>query len=228
MALKAVFLGLKGVIINDESIHQKLINDLLVQENLRADEYDFQRYCVGRSDRDCLRELLKCRGRIVTEDYLTKLIAKKAQAYQKEIADLKLSVIDGLTEFLHGLQQQNIPAILVTSALKAEATEIIERLDLSSYFKEIVAAEDITNSKPDPELYQVAINKLNLQPSECIAVEANYPGIAAAKQAGILAIAISHLHPLHMLQRRASFTVDYFEDIDLERINKLLSSTSEK
>ena len=227
MGLKAVFLELKGVIIRDESIQQKLIADLLLQENLRSDPDDFQNCCLGRSDRDCLRDLLKLRGRVVSEDYLTKLISKKTTAYQQELNSLEsLPIYDGLEEFLANLQQQNISIALVTGALQAEVQLILDKVNLSNYFQLIVAGEDITKSKPDPESFEVAMQNLGLQPNECLAIEDNYTGIAAAKQAGILVTAISHSYPLHMLQRRASFTVDYFQDIELPRIDKLLSGVN--
>ena len=226
MGLKAVFLDLKGVIINDDSIQQQLIADILLQENLRGDLEDFQAYCLGRSDRDCLRDLLKIRGRIVTEDYLTKLIANKTKAYQEELNKLeKLPAYQGLGDFLSQLKQQNIAVGIVTGAQKAEVELILERLNLSNYVQLIVSAEDITQSKPEPESYLVAMQKMSLQANECLAIEGNYTGIAAAKKAGILVAAISHSYPLHMLQRRASYTVDYFQDIELGRIDTVLSNT---
>ncbi len=227
MGLKAVFLDLKGVIINDDAIQQQLIADILLQENLRSDSGDFQNYCLGRSDRDCLRDLLKVRGRVVTEDYLTKLIANKTKIYQQELNKLEsLPISEGLADFLARLQQQNIAIGIVTGAQKPEVELILERLKLRDYFQAIVSAEDITQSKPEPESYLVAMQHLNLQPSECLAIEDNYTGIAAAKSAGLLVAAISHSYPLHMLQRRASYTVDYFQDIELDRINQLLSQAA--
>lgn len=227
MGLKAVFLDLKGVIINDDAIQQQLIADILLQENLRSDSGDFQNYCLGRSDRDCLRDLLKIRGRVVTEDYLTKLIASKTRIYQQKLDKLEnLPISAGLEDFLARLQQRKIAVGIVTGAQKPEVELILERLKLRDYFQAIVSAEDITQSKPQPESYLVAMQHMNLKTDECLAIEDNYTGIAAARNAGILVAAISHSYPLHMLQRRASYTVDYFQDIELDRINAILANTN--
>ena len=230
MGLKAVFLDLKGVIINDESIQQELIDDILLRENLRSDSYDFQRFCIGRSDRDCLKDMLKCRGRIVTDDYLSKLIDNKTKAYQEKLSQLDLLIYPKIAEFLTDLQQRQLIIGLVTGALKQEAKLILEKTSLAQYFSLIIAGDDLTASKPEPEGYLLAVENiarqypdLHLQPSECLAIESTYVGIEAAKKAQIQVVGISYKHPLHMLQRRANWTVDSLEDIEIERVNDVLS-----
>ncbi|WP_254721748.1 HAD hydrolase-like protein [Kovacikia minuta] len=89
MSLKAVLFDFNGVIINDEPLHEKLINQLLVEENLRPKSGEFRQFCLGRSDRDCLTVLFNNRGRMVTDDFLNGLIARKARAYALELEALE-------------------------------------------------------------------------------------------------------------------------------------------
>jgi len=86
MSLKAVLFDFNGVILDDEPIHQQLIHEILLAENLRPKQSDFWQFCLGRSDRGCLRALLGSRGRVVTEAYLETLIARKAEAYQQQLS----------------------------------------------------------------------------------------------------------------------------------------------
>ena len=232
MNLKAVLFDFNGVIINDEAIHQELIADILLGENLRSDDYDFERFCLGRSDRDCLRDILKNRGRIVAEDYLTELINKKAIAYQQRLAQLKtLPIYPGLTECLSQLQEQQLIIGLVTGALKQEAIAVLEQIDLACYFSVVIGGGDVPIGKPEPGSYLVAVRQinqqhpqLNLLPQECLVIEDSYMGIEAAKRARMQVVGISHTHPLHMLQRRANWTIDYLSDLELDRINQVLSA----
>jgi beta-phosphoglucomutase len=232
MGLKAVLFDFNGVIINDESIHEAIIADILIRENLRPDSDDFRRYCLGKSDRDCLKDLLKCRGRIVTEDYLTKLIEDKTQIYQQQLLQLEsLPIYPGFPEFLTQLEEQKLVIGLVTGSLKQEVQLVLAKTSLSSYFSVIVTGEELTFSKPDPDGYLLAVTKINqqypdlhLQPNECLVIEDTYPGIEAAKRAGMQVVGISHTYPLHMLQRRANWTVDYLTDIELERVNQVIVS----
>ncbi|MGL5074309.1 MAG: HAD family hydrolase, partial [Waterburya sp.] len=92
-------------------------------------------------------------------------------------------------------------------------------------FDVIVAGDDLETSKPEPDPYLLAVKNLNLQPSECLAIEDNPVGIEAAKRAKIQVVGISYIYPLHMLQRQANWTVDDFLDIELDRVDKVLSQT---
>ena len=89
MTLKAILFDFNGVIINDEFIHEELINEILLSENLRPEVSEHKELCLGRSDRACLRDVLSGRGRVISEDYLTKLIKAKAQAYRQKLEQLE-------------------------------------------------------------------------------------------------------------------------------------------
>lgn len=231
MSLKVVLLDFNGVIIDDELIHQESIAEIMLGENLRSDRSDYKQYCEGKSDRTCLREILANRGRVVPEDYLTKLINAKTQAYQQKLAKLEtLPLYDNVSEFLSQLQEQKLLMGIVTGALHLEVERVLQQAEIASYFSVIVGGDDVEQSKPQPDGYLQAIAafnqqhpNLNLQPSECLAIEDDYVGIEAAKRAGIQVVGITNTYPLHMLQRQANWTVDSFSEIELERIDRVLS-----
>ncbi len=221
MTLKAVLLDFNGVIIKDEPIHEDLIGDILLSENLRPVSSEFKAFCLGRSDRACLRDILAQRGRVVSDKYLENLIQKKTQAYQQKLVELdELPLYPGIREFLTQLQQQEIAIAMVTGALRQEVELVLQKSDIAEYFSLIIAGDDITQSKPEPEGYLLAVKQLNLQPSECLAIEDSYPGIEAAKKAGIPVVGVANTYPLHMLQRRANWIVDYLGQLELERFYK--------
>ena len=224
MSLKAVFLDFSGVIINDEAINQELIADILLSENLRADEDEYTLYCRGRSDRACLKDILASRGRILSEEYLDKLLKTKAQGYRQKVEQLpEIALPENLISFLTQLKEQDITIGLVTGVTRSEVEYVLQKVELASFFDLIVAGDDLTQSKPEPEPYLLAASKLNLTPQECLAIENNPVGITAAKQANIQVVGISNLYPLHMLQRQANWTVDDFLEIELDRVDRVLS-----
>jgi beta-phosphoglucomutase len=233
MALKAILFDFNGVIINDEPIHEKLIEQLLMEENLRPRRGEFRQYCLGRSDRACISDILARRGRFVGEAVINQLIARKAQAYQTQLATLNpLPIYPGLEEFILQLQTAQIKMAIVTGALRAEVDLVLNRANLTQYFPVIVTAEDITVSKPDPSGYLLALERLNqqhpglnLQASECLVIEDTPAGITAAKRAGMQVLGIANSYPFHMLQRQTNWTVDYFSDLDLERVQQVYSRT---
>jgi beta-phosphoglucomutase len=231
MSLKAVLFDFNGVIINDEPLHEQLIEQILLGENLRPQPGEFRKICLGRSDRVCLKELLTNRGRVVSDSYLTELIARKAQAYQKlwrEKSD-QLPIYTGVEDLVYQLTSRNIKLAVVTGANRAEVELVLGSTTLAKYFNAIVAGDDINTSKPAPDGYLLAVERLkvlypntNLQPADCLAIEDTPAGIQAAKQAGIAVVGVANTYPFHMLQRQANWTVDYLHDLEIERVQKVL------
>jgi HAD superfamily hydrolase (TIGR01509 family) len=231
MTLKAVLFDFNGVIINDEPIHEQLINQIVIAENLRPQPADFRKFCLGRSDRACLSDLLKDRGRFVTEDYLTKLIKQKAHLYQRQLETLeKLPIYPGLEDLIFKLRVAKLPMGVVTGAIRSEVQLVLNQVNLAQHFDVIVTGDDLTASKPEPDGYLLAVEGLNqlhpelkLQPSECLAIEDTFVGIKAAKQAGMQVVGVANSYPFHMLQRQTNWTVDYLSDLDVERVQQVYS-----
>ena len=71
---------------------------------------------------------------------------------------------------------------------------LIERHGLRPHFAFILAAEDVTNGKPDPEIYRTAARRFEIDPSRPLVLEDSAPGLAAAKAAGAFAVGVPHEH----------------------------------
>ncbi|MGV2828141.1 HAD family hydrolase [Myxosarcina sp. GI1(2024)] len=230
MSLKAVLLDFNGVIINDEAIHQQLIKEILIAENLRPVNSEYKQFCLGRSDRGCLRDILTSRGRVVSEEYINQLVDNKAQEYVKKLDQLDtLPLYPEVGEFLTRLQQQGLSIGLVTGALRIEVELVLHRAAIAEYFTAVVTGDELQVSKPEPDGYILAIDlfnrqnpQLNLTPAECLAIEDTPVGIEAAKKAGIQVVGIANTFPLHMLQRQADWTVDRLLEIELDRVERVL------
>lgn len=227
--LKAVLFDFNGVIINDEPLHEKLIDELLVQENLRPKAGEFREICLGRSDRICLRELLHRRGRVITDAYLEELIARKSKAYLAQLETIdKLPVYPGLEDLIFHLRAAHIPMGIVSGAVKSEIELVLQRIGLQQHFSVIVAGDEIPTSKPEPDGYLLAVERfnqqdpsLNLHPSNCLVIEDTFSGIQAGKKAGMQVVGVANTYPFHMMQRYANWAVDYLTDLELDRIRDL-------
>lgn len=232
MTLKAVLFDFNGVIINDEPIHQQLIEELLLGENLRPLEGEYREICLGRSDRVCIKDLLMRRGRFVSEDYINKLIQAKTRAYQQKLAQLEtLPIYPQLQACLDRIKTAGIAIGLVSGALRSEIELVLERADLTHYFSAIVAGDEISRSKPEPDGYLLAVERLNRQyphlditPINCLVIEDTPAGIQAGKKAGMQVVGVAHTYPFHMMQRQANWCIDYLSDLELERIQEVLAT----
>lgn len=231
MTLKAVLFNFNGVIINDEPLRQQLLDRVLIEENLRPQPGIFWKVCLGRSDRACLSDLLSRQGRVVSESHLTQLIKRKAQAYQQEVEKLeKLPLYPGLEDLIFQMRSRSLKPAVVSGSICFEVELVLNRASLAEYFTVIVGGDDVTTSKPEPDGYLLAVERLkqqysslNLHPWECLVIEDTLTGIAAAKRAGMLVVGVAHTYPFHMLQRQANWTVDYLCDLEIDRVQQVYS-----
>lgn len=231
MTLKAVLFNFNGVIVNDEPIHEQIIDRLMLDENLQLKRGEFREVCWGRSDRTCVVELLKRRGRFLTEAYLDRLLQRKVEAYKAQIDSLeKLPVYPGVAEFVAKIQAAGCKIAMVSGAMRSDIELVLNRAGLATLFELIVAGDDLTLSQTEADGYLLAVERfnqkypgLNLKPEECLAVENTFAAIQSAKKAGIQVAGVTHTYPFHMIQRQANWTVDYFADLELDRVQELCS-----
>ncbi|MGK7943833.1 MAG: HAD family hydrolase [Microcystaceae cyanobacterium] len=224
--LKAILLDFNGVIINDEAIHQELIDELLLGENLRPSGAEFNQFCLGRSDRNCLQDILANRGRVATDEYIDQLIEKKGQAYLKKLETLnKLPIYDGVATFLEKVSLKDLKIGLVSGALRSEVELVLNRGNIARYFEVIVAGDEVTMGKPRPDGYLLAVERFNrldlnlqLEPSNCLVIEDTPAGIKAAKAAGMQVVGVANTYPLHFMQRFANWAIDSLSELEWERL----------
>jgi len=95
---------------------------------------------------------------------------------------------------------------------KDEIVTKLEKNDFLKYFPVIVAGSDVEKSKPFPDIYLLAAEKISLKPEECLAFEDTQYGLQAAKDAGIACFAVPN---------------EYSEKQDFSRADKILSSLNE-
>ena len=235
MSLKAILFDFNGVIINDEPIHEQLLAELLISENLRPNKGEFNELCLGRSDRACILDLFaRARARFLQEKELCALIQRKAQAYQSHLETLdKIPSYPGLEDLIYNIRVAGLKMAVVSGALCSEIKLVLNRLGLAEYFSVIVGGDDIKTSKPEPDGYLLAVERLNqvypdlnLAPENCVAIEDTFAGIEAAQRAEIPVVGVAHTYPFHMLQRQANWAVDYLWDLNLERVQEVYSGSA--
>lgn len=229
MSLKAVLFDFNGVIIKDGSIHLQLIDEILLGENLQLQRVQERQAFLGISHGTYLQNLLKNRGRVVTEVYMTQLLTRKAQAYIMELEKLeKLPLYPGIEDVIFQIRDHDLKLGLVSDTLSLEIETVLTSAKLAEYFPVIVSGDDVSSHKPNPEGYLLAVERmnqvypeLNLQPHEFLVVEHTPSGIQAAKRAQMQVLGVANTYPFHMLQRQANWTIDYLLDFDLQRIQEV-------
>ncbi|NME84244.1 HAD family phosphatase [Clostridium sp. SM-530-WT-3G] len=111
---------------------------------------------------------------------IEEMYKEKDDLLAKIIDEGKVPVKDGAEEILSYLKENGYKVALATSAKRVRADKQVNMAKLDKYFDEIVTGDDISNGKPDPEIFLKAADKLGVKPEECIVVEDSPAGIQAA------------------------------------------------
>lgn len=101
----------------------------------------------------------------------------------------------GLKEILQYLQQKNLPVAIATSTERERAESYWEMSAITGFITASVCGDEVTNSKPDPEIFLTAAKKLNVPIEHCMVVEDSMNGLKAARTAGAYSCMIPDLTP---------------------------------
>ena len=103
---------------------------------------------------------------------------------------IKMEPLPGVRALLDELHAAAVPLALASSSEAWWINRATAQLDVTRYFRAIVTGDDVTHRKPHPEGYLVAAHRLGVAPARCVAIEDSQFGLAAAKAAGMKAVAI--------------------------------------
>jgi putative hydrolase of the HAD superfamily len=127
----------------------------------------------------------------------------------------------GVPELLAALRAARTPTAIASSAPARWVLAAVERLGIGPSFDAIVTGDAVARRKPAPDVYLEAARRLGVDPAHAIALEDSGPGIAAARAAGMKAIAIPHwLTRTHDLSG-ADLTVAHAGELTLDRLGRL-------
>ena len=100
---------------------------------------------------------------------------------------------EGLRELLAYLKEKNY-TLAVATATDYERTKLyLESIGVFSYFSQVICGNMVKNGKPEPDIYQLAVQKLGYKPEECMALEDSPNGIIAAYRAGVCPVMVPDL-----------------------------------
>jgi beta-phosphoglucomutase len=190
MNYKAVLFDMDGVIVDSEPLHVAAFQATLKRYGHELSEEQYKQHFAGRTDEAGFKQYFGFIGENVK---LPIIMDEKARAYLDLAAD-QLVPYPGVVEFIRDLAVRKVPLALVTGSLRAEAEVTLKTFGLTDHFKAIVAAEDISRSKPSPEGYLKGADALGFKPADCIVIEDAPSGVKAAKAAGMRCLAVTTTH----------------------------------
>ncbi|MBN1122001.1 MAG: HAD-IA family hydrolase [Anaerolineae bacterium] len=142
----------------------------------------------------------------------------------EEVREQWLAVIEsnallpGVTDHIRAAKDLGLGLAVASSSRHDWVDRHLSRLGIVDCFDSIICGDDVERVKPHPDLFQAALDALNVQPQEAIVYEDSVLGITAAKQAGIYAVAVPNLLTVHSDFSHADRVIASLSDVPLASI----------
>lgn len=179
MKYKAVIFDLDGVICFTDKYHYLAWKSMADDEGIYFDEVINNRL-RGVSRMESLEIILERAAKEYTEEEKVEMATKKNERYKELLKEMSPADLpEDVAQALKGLKARGVK-IAIGSSSKNAGT-ILTQIGIIDEFDKISDGNNITNSKPDPEVFLKAAEMLELDPKDCLVVEDAKAGIAAAK-----------------------------------------------
>ena len=203
MRYKAALFDLDGVIVDTESIYTDFWDDIDRRYPTGVD--NFARVIKGNT----LARILETYFDEDLRDEILVLLKEQEES-------MHYRLFDGVSDFLDRLIENDIPKAIVTSSNDRKMSRLFGQIpDLRPKFEAVITDAMVERSKPDPQGYLIAAEKLGVDPSDCAVFEDSFAGLEAGRRAGAYVVALATTNPRESLYEKADEVIDSFIGYDI-------------
>jgi HAD superfamily hydrolase (TIGR01509 family) len=189
--IKAVILDMDGVLIDAKEWHYEALNQALELFGMNISRYDHLITYDGLPTSDKLNMMSLERA---LPYGLHRYINQLKQDYTMEWIHLNCKPIFIHEYALSCLKSEGYRLAVASNSIRKTVEVMMQNANLEQYLDFFLSNQDVTKAKPDPEIYNTAISRLGLTPNECLIVEDNKNGIAAAVASGGHVMRVQNVH----------------------------------
>jgi len=215
--LKAVIFDLDGVLVDSHNLHYKAWQWLADQLELDFDREKGDAF-RGMARPECLRVMYEEFNSRPAPDEKTilELTDRKDNYYNKILREAKPEdlILPGAVELLRQLKRENIKIVIASGSRNANT--VIDQAQIREYLDTVIDRKDVKNTKPDPEIFQLALEKANTPAENAVAVEDAILGIQAIKATGMKSVGVGQYI------ESADLIVPSVKELTVEKMRKLL------
>ncbi|MCA9319600.1 MAG: HAD family phosphatase [Planctomycetes bacterium] len=178
--IEAIIFDMDGVLVDSEPLHLDAANLVLAREGHRLSEADNAPY-LGWNEKSYWADLVQKFG-----------LARPAGDYVRErheaLVDLlsrEMPTNPGVVAFVQALHRSGRPLAVASSSERSLIDRVLEGTGLGPCFSAIASGDEVIRSKPDPEIFRLAAERLACSPGRCLVIEDSVNGIRAAQAAGM-------------------------------------------
>ncbi len=213
MRFDAITFNFDGVIADSKRLSTQALIETLAEAGLPTSLDDALQEFSGKRWGDVLALIEARIGRQIPES----LISQQYKRMSRRVI-FEVGTVPGVEAFLD--LTVGVPRAITGASEPIWISQTLIRFGLEHHFGEnVFTTATLAHDKPDPEIYQLAVEKLGIAPRRIVAIEDHVPGVVAAKAAGVTVIGFvagSHILPGDaeaMKTAGARFIADDFEDV---------------
>ena len=211
--IEAIIFDMDGTLVDTEPFNTEIERRQFRLNKIVISEENHQKYLGVASDA-MWKEIAEQHNLRIPVEELIEQNHLESIRYFTEIE--KIPVMPGLVDLLEKLQDKKYPMAVASSSTPEIIDLILDKTNLKNYFQVIVSAEQAGKSKPEPDVFILAAEKLGIQPANCLVVEDSENGIKAALAAGMTCVAYQSPGADPQKQKEADAVIQNYPQ--LERI----------
>lgn len=208
MNYKAFLFDLNGTMVNDMPYHVNAWHRILNELGADISMEQMKLECYGKNH-ELLERIFP--GRFSLEEK-NRMSLEKEKQYQKEFRP-RLQLIKGLDSFLQQSSIAGIKMAIGSAAIMYNIDFVLDELDIRHYFDILVSADNVTDSKPNPETWLQCAEKIGVFPEQCLVFEDSIKGVESALNAGMDCVVITTMHPKEQFPAYTNI-VSFIDDYD--------------
>lgn len=192
--IKAVIFDMDGVLIDAKDWHYDALNKALEIFGLTISRHEHLVTFDGLSTSQKLKMLANT---YVLPHSLHGFINEMKQQYTMDIVHQLCKPVFHHQYALSKLREKGIKLAVASNSVRNSVKVMMEKSALMDYLEFYLSNQDVSKAKPDPEIYNLAIKKLGMDPKECVIVEDNENGIKAAIGSGAHVLKVETIHDVN-------------------------------
>ncbi|HTL28092.1 MAG TPA: HAD family phosphatase [Tepidisphaeraceae bacterium] len=199
-----VIFDFDGVLVNSEPLHYLAFHEVLGKEGIELTEAEYYNEMIGFDDRGAFNHIFKTHDRALDPKTFLRVMTLKSEKMRELIEGRRDLALPGAEEFVRGLWR-NYPLAVCSGALREEIELMLEAAALRDCFSVIVAAEDVTVGKPDPQGYLLTTKLISekikrpVKPSDFLIVEDAPTVIKSVRKAGFPTLGVATTYSIEKL-----------------------------
>jgi HAD superfamily hydrolase (TIGR01509 family) len=215
-----------GVVADSEAVNvratARAFGDILGIDGVQT--ADFEKG-IGRGADEYVRAGARSHGRELSEDEVCGLVTARQDNFLAILESERLPAFPGVLELVGSAMASDCVSVAIaTSSTRQKSQAVLSSAEFPYREVVYVCGDDISRKKPDPEVFQMACERLSLPPEQCVVVEDAPDGVQAARVAGCKCIAVTNTFPPEILQlNQPDLIVDSLSEVSLDTLLTLLA-----